>query len=133
MGRPKIQIDEKQVKSLAERHWTAKEIAGHFGVCQDTINDRFSDLIKSARQSGKGKIRDVLWSVGLSGTDTKALLHLAKHYLGHHDKIRTEQKVTQTSLVINDVEEPGQLPKGTVEIQSEVREEATDEEISEIE
>lgn len=60
-GRPKKEIPEDQVLKLAERQWSAREIAAHFGVGHDLIHRRFQAKIEEARQHGVAKLKDVFW------------------------------------------------------------------------
>lgn len=60
-GRPKIKVDERQLRALAERQWTHSEIAAFFGCHVDTITSRFSVQIAAAKQAGLGQLKDDLW------------------------------------------------------------------------
>ena len=46
MARPEADIDETQVRKLAEMGCTHEEIAAFFGVHRNTIGNRFRDLIE---------------------------------------------------------------------------------------
>lgn len=87
-GRPKKIIDADLVRAFAERHWTKEEIAAHFHVDVTTIHRKFAALIEEARQSGKAKLRDAMWSFAL-GNPTKNIkrserifIHLSDRVLG---------------------------------------------------
>lgn len=81
-GRPKKPIDPLQVKNLAERGWSIKQIAAHFGVNDMTIARRFSALIKESRQHGAAKLIDILWKRGVQEKSDRVLLNLADRILG---------------------------------------------------
>jgi len=62
MGRPPAEIDKESVFKLAKLHCTNQEIADFFGVCEKTIRNRFSDIIKLAKANGKMSLRRTQWS-----------------------------------------------------------------------
>jgi hypothetical protein len=56
-GRPKLEIDPKQVERLAALFHTQREIAELLGCSVDTISDRFSDAYYRGRAQVKSKLR----------------------------------------------------------------------------
>jgi hypothetical protein len=84
-GRPRKELPIEKVEELAERGWYVKEIAAFFGCSHDVVSKRYGEVIREAKQRGKGKIRDMLWSAAQDG-DIKAITHLARHRLGEHDQ-----------------------------------------------
>lgn len=96
MGRPKKPIDPDQVKNLAERGWSGRQIAAHFGVNEATIRRKFDALIAEARQHGAAKLLDVLWQRGVTGKSDRVLVHLADRIIG---KIPTVIKLSREQLI----------------------------------
>ena len=80
-GRPKKVLDENQIRALAKINCTHAEIAAVMGCHKDTIADRFSDLIKEARNEGKSSLRRWQWAAAEKG-DRTMLIWLGKQHLG---------------------------------------------------
>jgi len=102
MARPKIKIDEKKLKLLAEVGCTYKEMAASLGCSVDTLERRFADKIELARGDGKTKLRRAQWLKGVGGKvkcphcnktvetlngSERMQMHLGKHHLGQHDRV----------------------------------------------
>lgn len=81
MPKPKLKIDAEQVKKLAAKQWTYREIAAFFNTSEATICRRFVTQISLGRASGTSLLRDMLWRRAQEGSD-RVLLLLAKEYLG---------------------------------------------------
>lgn len=58
-GRPKAKIDKEAVIKLAEKAWSAPEIAAFYHVNVSTIVRRFAKVIAEGKQSNKAKLRDL--------------------------------------------------------------------------
>ena len=106
MGRPIVEIDEDQVRKLAERQWSNVQIASFFDVSEKTIRNRFSELLAKGREKGKGYLRDLQWKAAAKG-NTSILIWLGKQYLGQSDKTEIEGG-GQNIVVMNDVVRDGQ-------------------------
>lgn len=89
MARPKKQIDEKQVERLAAIGCTNKEIAGLFGCCDDTLVNRFSDVLKRGRQNLKMSLRRFQYRSAQKGS-VPMQIWMGKQYLGQRDKVEVE-------------------------------------------
>jgi hypothetical protein len=61
------------------------EIASVVGCSVDTLEKRFSDLIKKGRESGKASLRRQQWALAQKG-DKTMLIWLGKQYLGQRDQ-----------------------------------------------
>lgn len=81
MGRPLKQIDEKLVERLAAIQCTMEEIAKTVGCSVDTLENRFSDTIKAAKQGGKSSLRRRMWRSAQAGS-VPMQIWLSKQYLG---------------------------------------------------
>lgn len=101
MGRPRIEIDWKELDKLFYLQCTLVEIAGWFDCSEDTIELRvkekhgitFTEL--SSKRSAKGKIsiRRKQYQKAEEGNPTM-LIWLGKQYLGQKDSYDIDQTVT---------------------------------------
>ena len=53
MGRPKLELNEETIRELASIQCTMKEIASVMDCSVDTLENRFSDIIKKGQEEGK--------------------------------------------------------------------------------
>lgn len=79
-GRPKIEINEEQLRKLAMMGCTSKEMAAFFNCSVDTLERRFADIINLGREEGKSSVRRMLWKHGELG-NTIALKYLIRNVL----------------------------------------------------
>ena len=95
-GRPRKKIDQDLIKKLASIHCTMSEIAAVAGCSVDTLERRFADTIKEARETGKTSLRRKQFEIALGG-NVGMLVWLGKQYLGQTDKVEkaVEQQVKQ--------------------------------------
>lgn len=110
MARPRKEIDFDQFEKLCALHCTLFEIAGWFGVSEDTIErrvseeygQRFADVYKQKRASGRISIRRKMMEVAMSGS-VPMLIFLSKNLLGFGDRVinETNQENEASKLVIN--------------------------------
>jgi hypothetical protein len=101
MGRPLIPIDENQVEKLASIMCTMNEIAAFFGCSVDTIENRFSDVIKTGREKGTASLRRMQYQAAEKG-NTAMLIWLGKQYLGQADKVdHSNEKETVVHLAFD--------------------------------
>lgn len=84
-GRPLVNIDPKQVESLAALGCTQAEIAAVLGGSQQTIAGRFRLEFAKGREKLKTSLRMKQREVALAGNVTM-LIFLGKQYLGQSDK-----------------------------------------------
>lgn len=84
-GRPKKNIDEEFVRTLARQLCPNTEIAACVGCDEGTIRGRFSEVVRKAREEGKAIIRRLQWDSARGG-NTAMLIWLGKQYLGQADK-----------------------------------------------
>ena len=99
-GRPRKEVDEKQVEKLMAIQCTAEEIAGWFGVSVDTIDRRikewgypnFAEMFKQFSQDGKISLRRAQYKVATEKLNVAMLIWLGKQYLGQSDYFIDEHK-----------------------------------------
>jgi len=81
VGRPRIQLDEEQIITLAKIFCTMKEIAAVMKCSVDTLERNFTDIIKRRREGGKITLRRYMWKSAEKGNVTM-LIWLSKQILG---------------------------------------------------
>lgn len=74
VGRPKLDISDKQVEDLAAMFHTQREIAELLGCSVDTISDRFSDAYWKGRARVKSKVRKKQLDRATKGTGSDRML-----------------------------------------------------------
>lgn len=85
MARPKKEVNEQMLKQLAGIHCTMNEMSAMLGVSVDTLERRYADTIKEARESGKMSLRRAMFKKALDGNPTMQIW-LSKQHLGMVDK-----------------------------------------------
>ncbi len=93
MGRPKKEISEKIVFELAQIQCTMIEIAAVCDCSVDTLENRFSDIIKKGKQSGKKSLRRIQFA--LAEKNPAMAIWLGKQYLGQRDAEVDEVKARE--------------------------------------
>lgn len=88
-GRPKIEINEKQVEELAQIGCTLDEIGHVVGCSRDTLERRFAAIIDKGRNGGKTRLRKAQMTKALAG-NVPLLIFLGKNILKQSDKIANE-------------------------------------------
>lgn len=96
-GRPKKFVDKRILAGLCAIQCTLSEMAAVIGVDQQTLTDKYADLIEQEREAGKMSIRRAQFTSGLNGS-VPMLIWLGKQYLGQREKL--EQSVPVGELPI---------------------------------
>jgi hypothetical protein len=81
----KVELDENQVKTLAELGLTQSEMAAVLDCSIDTIQRRFHDLWLQGHQKRNASLRRKQFELALKGNPTM-LVWLGKQYLEQSDK-----------------------------------------------
>lgn len=89
MGRPKLDLDEALIEKLASIHCTMEEIASICNCSVDTLERRYAELIKVAKDKGKSSLRRYQWEGAQKG-NSAMLIWLGKQLLGQKDISRIE-------------------------------------------
>jgi hypothetical protein len=100
IGRPPLDIDEDTVEKLASIHCTMQEIASVVGCSVDTLENRFSEIIKQGRDRGKASLRRMQYEAAKKGNAT-LLIWLGKQILGQKDKSPEEIEAIRNQPVIH--------------------------------
>ena len=102
MGRPPLEIDSKQVFTLASINCTMEEIGLVVGCSVDTLERRFADVIKEGRAHGRSSLRRHMWEAVQKGNITM-MIFLSKNLLGYADRTiqQTSDENEQSKLIIN--------------------------------
>ena len=85
IGRPLKVIDPEMLKRLASIMCTMEEMAHIMNCSVDTLENRFSELIKEARSNGKMSLRRWQWEACKKG-NSALLIWMGKQHLGQTDK-----------------------------------------------
>jgi hypothetical protein len=108
-GRPRIQLDERQVEALAQIQCTWAEMAVVLGCSETALRTNYAELIKKGRENGKTSLRRVQYTKAMEG-NIGMLIWLGKQYLGQAEKreyssdIRGEYKHTYDLSKLSDAE-----------------------------
>ena len=89
MGRPPLEIDSKQVFTLASINCTMEEIGLVVGCSVDTLERRFADVIKEGRANGRSSLRRYMWEAVQKGNITM-MIFMSKNLLGYADRTVSE-------------------------------------------
>ena len=99
MGRPRIEIDPKELKQLARLQCTMKEVAAFFGCSVDTIERRFNEdeELRQIWEDGKGmgmiSLRRKQFQILEEKNDTTMAIWLGKNILGQRDKVELDVEI----------------------------------------
>lgn len=96
MARPKLQINEEQVKQLAAINCSYAEMAAVLDCDESTLSRRFAQAIKKGRETGTMSLKRKQWEIAMGGHVTM-LIWLGKQMLGQTEKV--EQRQWQTHSV----------------------------------
>lgn len=102
MARAKLDIDPKEVETLASYGCTATEIAAFFNCNETTIRKRFSENLTKGKESGKIRLRQKQFKVAMAG-NVAMLIWLGKQTLGQTDKQGIEHSGTIDSKLTIEV------------------------------
>jgi hypothetical protein len=78
-------IDLELVYGLAKLHCTNREIASLTGVCVDTLQRNYHDVLDKGRDDGKMTLRRSMWDLALNGKNPTMMIWLSKQHLGFSD------------------------------------------------
>lgn len=98
VGRPMIQIDQRNFEELCKMQCTEMEIAGFFGCSDETLNKwckktykkTFEQCFAILRQGGKASLRRTQWRI--AENNAAMAIFLGKNYLGQSDDPQKYQK-----------------------------------------
>ena len=108
MGRPRIEIDWKELDKLCGLQCSLEEIAGWFNCSVDTIEARikethgmtFPEYFAQKRSGGKISLRRKQYETAMSG-NVSMLIWLGKQYLGQVDKQETTHDLSKIEIKID--------------------------------
>ena len=94
-GRPKKNINERQVVALAQIQCSYAEMAAVLGCDEKTLSNRFSQAIKEGREKGLSSLKRAQYKKAMDGNPTM-LIWLGKQYLDQKDKAELDSNVIIT-------------------------------------
>lgn len=83
-GRPRKELDPKQVEKMASIGCTDKEIAVALNCSSDTLTRNFADHLEKGRENCKSSLRRMQWKSAQAGNVTMQIW-LGKQLLGQKD------------------------------------------------
>lgn len=101
-GRPLKQIDGELVRKLANIHCTVREIGSIVGCHEDTIYERFSEVLQQGQDEGKMSLKRKMFEVAMKG-NTAMLIWLSKQHLGYRERQPEEIAQMNYTVVIHEV------------------------------
>lgn len=103
MGRPKKDIDAKEVEKLAGLGCTYEEIASVLGCHKSTLSRRFATETTRGHDNLKMSIRRWQYNSAKSG-NVRMLIHLGKVYLDQGDNpVIIKERDVETTAVVRDL------------------------------
>ena len=102
-GRPPKEIDEDTVKKLASIMCTMEEIAYVVGCSVDTLENRFSEIIKEGKAKGRTSLRRHQFLAAEKG-NTAMLIWLGKQFLGQSEKQQIVQYTSEAPFEIDELD-----------------------------
>lgn len=98
VGRPMIQIDQRNFEELCKMQCTELEIAGFFGCSDETLNKwckktykkTFEQCFAILRQGGKASLRRTQWRI--AENNAAMAIFLGKNYLNQSDDPQKYQR-----------------------------------------
>ena len=84
MARPKADIDEEQLKTLAAINCSYAEMAAVLGCDESTLTRRFAQVIRQGRETGKMSLKRKQYEIAMKGNVTM-LIWLGKIMLDQRD------------------------------------------------
>jgi hypothetical protein len=100
MARPRLELDERQIRELAKINCTMEEISAVMGCSVDTLERRYADIIKEERNIGKSSLRRWQFKAAASG-NAALLIWLGKQYLGQRDKEDIDLTGKEIKIIID--------------------------------
>lgn len=109
-GQPPKKIDEKKLYLLAQTLLPIETIATILECHKDTLYDRYSDILQTARENRKASLSQVMWHQALVEKSEKMMIWLSKQHLGYRDVQPDEVPVTNFSIQLSEVPRPESKP-----------------------
>jgi hypothetical protein len=84
-GRPRIVLDEEQIKALAGIHCSLAEMAAVMDCSVSTLSRNYAEAIEKGRENGKASLKRKQFELAMKG-DRVMLIWLGKQYLDQTEK-----------------------------------------------
>jgi transcriptional regulator with XRE-family HTH domain len=104
-GRPRKQVDEQQIESLARIGCTVAEIAAALGVSKDTLERNYAAPIEKGREHAKISLRRMQFKSAEAGNVTMQIW-LGKQLLGQKDHTVQENTGNVGLQLVHSVPQP---------------------------
>jgi hypothetical protein len=109
MARPKLELDEDKIESLAAKGMTVKQIAAIFQCSDDTLYNNYSVAIKTGHELRNGSLQQKQFEVAMSDghkAQGTMLVWLGKQHLEQRDKTENLSELQVTFQIVNQIERP---------------------------
>lgn len=103
MARPKLEIDERKVRTMASFGCTYEEIASVLGCSVKTLKRRYKEAFNRGQDAMRASVRRMQVEKAEAGNVTM-LIWLGKQYLGQTD--RTDTTVREMTVEVNRLPPP---------------------------
>jgi len=104
VGRPKLELDEKQVRDLASLNVTVKDMARVLQCSKSALENNYLDVINEGRANLKHSILRKQYEVGITDKNVTMLIWMGKQHLGQADKKAVEIDDRRTAEQLTDGE-----------------------------
>lgn len=101
VGKPKKELNKRQILELAKIQCTLSEIAAVMDCSPDTISDNYSSLIKKGREIGKESLRRAQWNKGVKEGNTQMLIWLGRFHLGQKEEMVLNSSEPEVRELLN--------------------------------
>ena len=102
-GRPRKQIDERQLHTLAQTMLSVDDIADALGCSRDTIERRYSEILRDARANRKKSLSQSMWKNALDKENVQMQIWLSKQHLGHKESSPEQSQQVNFNIIVNEV------------------------------
>lgn len=101
MARPRLKIDTELLEKLAQIHCTSEEAAAILNCSKDTLEKRYSAVLKRGREKGLASLKRRMWDAAVNEGNTTMMIWLSKQYLGMSDQVKQETTITHQVYRVN--------------------------------
>jgi len=104
MARPKLEINNAQVRDLASLNVTVKDMARVLQCSMSHLNKNYLDVINEGRANLRTSILRTQYEVGITNKNVTMLIWMGKQHLGQADKKAVEIDDRRTAEQLTDEE-----------------------------
>lgn len=102
-GRPRKEINERQVYLLAQTLLPMDSIATILGCNKSLLLERFPATLQKGRENRKSSLSQAMWHKALVEKNTTMQIWLSKQHLGYKEQYPMEQTQLNFQVMINEI------------------------------